>query len=185
MEIKDKNLFKWPIKTKPISYPWDRCWYCLFHRETGHNTSECIRLKEEIESIIQNGYLKEFVDRRRGTLPSTSKEKSLVKIQDPTREIRTISSGPVGGESSRKRKIQARQARVRLYDHTIYTATTNHKTPTLCFNALEAQVLHQPHNDALVITLVIANIRVHRILVDGGSSAYVLTLRTFDEMRIG
>lgn len=48
----------------------------------------------------------------------------------------------------------------------------------------EAQALHQPNNDALVITLIIGNVKIHWVLVDGGSSTDVLTLEVFNKMRL-
>ena len=45
--------------------------------------------------------------------------------------------------------------------------------------------LHLPHDDALVISVIIANFNVHRILVDNGSSAYILFIAIFDKIKIG
>lgn len=135
--------------------------------------------------LIQSRHLKEFVNRRSENFLSMSKRKAPAKDQDSPREICTISGGPVGGESGRIRRIQAWQAWIQVFDHTIYTTTLNQAIPTLSFDAGEAQVLHQSHNDALVITLIIAHVRVHHVLVDGGSSTDFLTLQAFDRMNIG
>ena len=42
----------------------------------------------------------------------------------------------------------------------------------------------RPYDDALVITLPIANCEVKRILIDNGSSANVLFLSTLKEMEL-
>lgn len=55
----------------------------------------------------------------------------------------------------------------------------------ISFSEEDAAQLHQPHNDALVVSLNIVNIKVHRVLVDGGSSANVLSLSVFNAMRLG
>ncbi|XP_077237244.1 uncharacterized protein LOC143878915 [Tasmannia lanceolata] len=45
--------------------------------------------------------------------------------------------------------------------------------------------LQVPHDDALVIRLIISNYDVGKILVDTGSSINVLHLGTFEEMKLG
>lgn len=64
---------------------------------------------------------------------------------------------------------------------------TNTVDPSLKIEFSENEVvnLHQPHNDALVIALTIANIKVHRILIDGGSSANILSLTAFNAKNLG
>ncbi|XP_022138036.1 uncharacterized protein LOC111009292 [Momordica charantia] len=53
------------------------------------------------------------------------------------------------------------------------------------FSKDEATHLLHPHNDALVITLKIANAKVHQILVDGGSSANIISLAAYKAMDLG
>ena len=45
---------------------------------------------------------------------------------------------------------------------------------SIAFTSDEARMIRRPHDDALVITLAIANCEVKRILVDNGSSTNVL-----------
>lgn len=53
------------------------------------------------------------------------------------------------------------------------------------FTEADAGPLHQPHNETLVVSLVIANIKVYWILVDGGSFVDVLSLHVFNAMKLG
>jgi hypothetical protein len=41
-----------------------------------------------------------------------------------------------------------------------------------------------PHDDALVVTLLISNYNVHKVLIDTGSSADILFMGTFEKMAI-
>ena len=42
-----------------------------------------------------------------------------------------------------------------------------------------------PHDDPLVIRAVVDNKTIHRVLVDNGSSAYIIFASAFDKMGIG
>ena len=54
----------------------------------------------------------------------------------------------------------------------------------IIFTYEDARRLHHPHDDAIVITLTIANYTTRRVLVDNGSSADILYYLTFQQMRI-
>ncbi|KAK9187790.1 hypothetical protein WN944_019189 [Citrus x changshan-huyou] len=49
----------------------------------------------------------------------------------------------------------------------------------------EARGIHQPHDDALVISIILANRKVYRVLIDNRSSADILYAAAFDKMKIG
>ena len=46
--------------------------------------------------------------------------------------------------------------------------------PTIVFIDKDAKRLHHPHDDAIVITLAIANYTTKRVSIDNGSSADIL-----------
>ena len=52
----------------------------------------------------------------------------------------------------------------------------------MVFTEDEAKTVHHPHNDSLVATILIANKKMDRVLVDSGSSADIMALEAFDEM---
>ena len=56
--------------------------------------------------------------------------------------------------------------------------------PTIIFTDEDARRLHHPHDNAIVITLAIKNYTTIRVLIDNGSSAYILYYPTFQPMRI-
>ncbi|KAL0416104.1 UNVERIFIED_CONTAM: hypothetical protein Slati_3442300 [Sesamum latifolium] len=55
--------------------------FCRFHNDYGHTTDECRHLKNEIERLIQNGYLQEYVywEKARGTGPYQKREGDKAK----------------------------------------------------------------------------------------------------------
>ena len=80
--------------------------FCLYHRDHGHDTEECIQLQDEIEELIRRGRLDRFIHRRpegRGARP-----RALPQPEPPRREeqlgdrppigtIDSITGGPQGG----------------------------------------------------------------------------------------
>ena len=54
----------------------------------------------------------------------------------------------------------------------------------ITFTEEEAERIHHPHDDAIVI-LLIADYTTRRVLVDNGSSADILYLPAFQQMRLG
>ena len=55
----------------------------------------------------------------------------------------------------------------------------------ITFTNNDLRGLHLPYDDALVISISIANLNMQRILVDNGSFADILFISTFDKMKIG
>ena len=51
--------------------------------------------------------------------------------------------------------------------------------PIVRFSEEDARHLHHPHNDALVITIWVADYNTHWVLVDNGSSADILYYLAF------
>ena len=61
---------------------------------------------------------------------------------------------------------------------------TRLNNPTIGFSEEDARRLHHSHDDALVISLSIADFNTQSVLVDNGSSADILYYPAFQQMRI-
>lgn len=57
--------------------------------------------------------------------------------------------------------------------------------PNLCFTVEDTQATHFSHNNALIITLDVANFTVQRLFVDNGCSVNILFWMALKVMRIG
>ena len=55
----------------------------------------------------------------------------------------------------------------------------------ITFTDEDVERIHHPHDDAIVITLLIADYTTRRVLVDNGSSADILYYLAFQQMRLG
>jgi hypothetical protein len=131
--------------------------------------------------------LQKYVNRPANTRPAkppAQREQTEHDRPGPIGEIRTIVGGPASeGTSRASRKAYARQIHnimvvqrppknVRLYDQII------------SFSEEDARGTHQPHDDTLVITINIAGFTTRRVMVDNGSSADILYLPAYQQMRL-
>lgn len=62
MEIKRNDYLRWldKLKTNQNKSDHDKC--CHFHRDYRHYIGKYKHLKEEIESLVQRGHLKKYVN---------------------------------------------------------------------------------------------------------------------------
>ncbi|KAL0428495.1 UNVERIFIED_CONTAM: hypothetical protein Slati_3024300 [Sesamum latifolium] len=207
--LQDSTLQHWRRDT-PQRPKSDK--FCCFHNDYGHTTEECRHLKNEIERLIQNGYLQEYVcwEKARGTGPYQKREgvkAKEIRASSPERSpkerarqasgrkgddnnvprkgvIRMITGDPSGGDSHRTRKSQIREAHdMSLKEVTEVEAMED--TPLIQFGRAERSGPRTSHNDALVIIVVFADYEVGRIFIDSGSSADILFGETYDKMQLG
>jgi hypothetical protein len=54
----------------------------------------------------------------------------------------------------------------------------------ITFSEDDARGIHQPHDDALVVTMIIAGFITRRVLIDNGSSADIIYLPAYQQMKI-
>ena len=99
MQIKNGPSLKWPKKMKGNPNKRNKNKYCRFHRDHGHNTDECNDLKQQIENLIRQEKLRNFLGR--GHMDEKLKGKVEKPSQPPLREIRVIVKGTSAGRSSK------------------------------------------------------------------------------------
>jgi hypothetical protein len=143
---------------------------------------DCMTLKEQIEALIRQGKLQKYVNCPENTRPPKlqgPKERTENPKPGTTEEIRTIMGGPaVGGISHASRKADVRQV------HNIFVVQRTAKNICLddqiiSFSEEDAKGIHQPHDDALVITMNIADFTTRRVMIDNSSSANILYLSAY------
>ncbi|XP_065003886.1 uncharacterized protein LOC135636193 [Musa acuminata AAA Group] len=143
----------------------NRSKYCRFHRDHGHDTEDCHDLQNQIEELIRRGYLGRYLKEPREATP-----RPRMPVE---RQVDVIIGGPAaGGGSSSARKSYARSS--------VEKRPRPELEPEISFGAEEGERSH--HDDALVISIQIANARVKRVMVDTGSSADVLYLDAFKRL---
>ena len=109
-------------------------------------------------------------------------EKLKGKMEESSRpplgEIRVIIGGTSTGQSSKSKKTYLKvMQNVQLSGQSPRTRGIDE--PTISFTNKKAEKIHYPHDDANFITLLIADYTTRRVLMDNGSSAYILYYPAF------
>ena len=102
MQIKDDSSLKWTEKMKGDPNKRNRNKYCHFHRDHRHDTDECFDLKQQIENLIRQEKLRNFLGRDHKDVKLRRKAKE--SSRPPLGEIRVIIGGNSTSQSSKLRK---------------------------------------------------------------------------------
>ena len=176
MQIKDDPSLKWPKKMKGDLNKLNKNKYYRFHRDHGHDTDKCYDLKQKIENLIRQGKFRNFLGQ------DHKDEKLKGKIKEPSRppvgEIRIIVGGTSVGQSSKSRKTYLKVVQnVQLSGRPLRTRGVDEQAIT--FTNEDAGKVHHPHDDAIVIILLIVDYTTRKVLIDNGSSANILYSLSF------
>ena len=105
----------------------------------------------------------------------------------PLGETMVIIGGTSTGQSSKSRKTYLKYLKmvqnVQLSGRSPRTSGAD--KPAITFKDEDARKIHHPYDDAIVITLLIADYTTRRVLMDNGSSADILYYPAFQQMRLG
>ncbi|XP_013729726.1 uncharacterized protein LOC106433442 [Brassica napus] len=169
---------KWPRKMKAPDSFWNPNRWYDFHHYHGHKTKDCVTLRIKVNELLKKGHLREFLsDKAKNLLNKETNNKTpeTAPASPPRQDrvIHVISSGSeVSDVSHTAAKKSTRNAKNGEED-----GRTKHLllgTDEISFIAKEHERVPAPYQDALVISLTVANYLVNRILVDNGSSSNIL-----------
>ncbi|XP_057775012.1 uncharacterized protein LOC130993990 [Salvia miltiorrhiza] len=183
---------------------------CEYHNAYGHYTRYCGHLKHQLEFLVRQGNLDQFI--AKGNVgqgqPPQGNDHRQVQGNDwdrrseencdqhrgavqgrapphpPRREVHMIFGKNGIPTSNRAKKQVVRAIRSGYYPKQVMEITGAAEEPVITFGSEDLRTLMYPHDDALVFTADIASCIVHRVFVDSGSAVNILYLECLQNMGI-
>jgi len=176
--------------------------YCRYHRNHGHITEECKAIQDKIEELVCASHFCRFVrkdghpsrrppcDSHHDKCPNqpTNHEpqpaRTDVTPADPPLRgtINTIYGGfASGGSTSSARKKHLRH--IQSINHITHSHHRRHMLP-ITFTDDDFQGLDHQQDNCMVITVEIENYAVKKVLVDQGSSVFILYWATYQKLQL-
>ncbi|RDX66755.1 hypothetical protein CR513_54442, partial [Mucuna pruriens] len=177
--------------------------WCDFHRVSGHSTEDCWTLGAQLEGLIQQGRLGHYVARTgRGKTgpseePSRRQTKRASRRSDRSRSPRsapTLYRGTIsaisGGEMSydyqnngmRRDVCQLFEAQDVLTGANLTPLGRRRSGPSITFQDKDMGWRMANRDEPMVISVVAADFKIERVLIDQGSSANILYGSTYRQI---
>ncbi|XP_026458868.1 uncharacterized protein LOC113359456 [Papaver somniferum] len=193
-----EEIFKEVEKISDIIYPAsrgiqfeetkDHPEYCHYHQYRDHFIINCQEVKDIVQHLIRDGYLRQFVRHPAQTTTAPDVPVHQVRIDRSTQFVNTISHSATQAYNLNPGIM----SRIHKRDHTgkeIFSVAKALPMETrmlrpIFFLAQDVPINDQAHSDHLVITLLVEEWEVRRILVDSGSLVAVLFYDAFKRMEL-
>ncbi|RDX73895.1 hypothetical protein CR513_46428, partial [Mucuna pruriens] len=154
-EICHTRLLKFPQEPEGKVLGRHKSEWCDFHRTHGHSTEACWTLRTQIEQLVQDGRLNRFIHKQIPENPRRGAEDDSRNQRKSSRDNEGANITPLG----RRRSV-----------------------PVVTFDDRDLKLGPPMQDEPMVISVVAAEYKVERVLVDQGSSANILYWSTFRKM---
>ncbi|XP_074351820.1 uncharacterized protein LOC141690967 [Apium graveolens] len=164
----------------------DNLKYCAYHEATRHDMADCRQLKDEIETLIHQRKLTEWVVREvrkhmteYHAVPSLRPEEKE-RVSQANNIYIILGGSHIDRDSQKAMDMYAREVKDNPLINVNHLSLRppglfKREVDDIVFRETDVKWVHYPHTDALVIKMEIGMTNIHRVLVDIGSSANVLT----------
>jgi len=169
---------KMVVKTDRKLGPNKNAW-CEFHQAFGHPIRNCLALGHQLDELVKNEFLKDYLVESQGAQNLTAPGKDQGHEMLVHGEIHTISGGFSGGGcTASQRKKYARAVM------SVKAQEASGPGVDLVFTKADLRDVVPHDNDPMLISVVIAGRKVHRVLVDQGSLIDVMFWSTFNKLQL-
>ncbi|GMN50964.1 hypothetical protein TIFTF001_020125 [Ficus carica] len=173
--------------------------YSNFHKDVRHEMKDCIQLHDQIELLVRDSHLREFVEKIITPAGATNRTaptpypnpgpSNRATVSEPEYIVHTIFGRTAPGDIASSRRSYVREAKrhmrgeyMNIAEH-IAKIYRQDSTP-ITFTDDEAYRLLHPHNDSLIGEIRVADNVIRRVLIDNGSSADILFMDALARLKI-
>jgi len=156
-------------KTNKVLGPHKDAW-CEFHQAFGHSITNCLAMGYQLDELVKSGFLKDYLVGSSGAAALAAPVEDQAHEMPIHGEVHTISGGFSGGgctASQRKRYVRSMNSMAEQ-------GADDSLDIDLAFTRADLHDVVPHDNDSVVILVVTAGRKVHRVLVDQGSSADIM-----------
>jgi len=155
-----------PMKTDKVLGPHKQSW-CEFHEAFEYHINNCLALGYQLDELVKNGFLKDYLTGSTTTTATVTPEEGQAHEMPTHGEVHTISGGFSGGGPT----VSQRKKYVRSVSSVAEEFSDDPWESDLVFTRANLRDVVPHDNDPVVISIVTAGRKVHRVLIDQGSSA--------------
>ncbi|XP_068497460.1 uncharacterized protein [Phaseolus vulgaris] len=174
-----RDRLRVPTNTDKVLGPHKDAW-CEFHQAFGHHITNCLALGHQLDELVKSGFLKDYLVGPSAAAALAVLEEDQAHEMPIHGEVHTIFGGFSGGgciASQRKRYV-------RSVNSVVEQEADDSLDIDLAFTKADLRDVVPHNNDPVVISVVTAGRKVHRVLVDQGSSANVMFWSTFNKLQL-
>ncbi|XP_059670857.1 uncharacterized protein LOC132316394 [Cornus florida] len=175
MKFTAPQLMKQPLEQR------DKSKHCAYHRDYRHSTNDCRSLRRQVENMIARGELVDYLMTKEYVKPREVNPRKVERTQ--VKVIHAIYGRSEDDQESeviyRSRLRVAHKLRKISSVHAITSGSIS-----IGFGDGDLSRVQLPHEDPLVISLLVANCIIKRVLIDSGSNANIITKIVFEQLEI-
>ncbi|XP_068475012.1 uncharacterized protein [Phaseolus vulgaris] len=168
-----------PVKSDKVLGPHKESW-CEFHEAFGHHINNCLLLGYQLDELVKNGFLKDYLAGSTTTMATATPEEGQAHEILTHGEVHTISGSFSGGgptASQRKKYVRSVSSVAEEFSDDLWESD-------LVFTRADLRDDIPHDNDLVVISIVTVGRKVYRVLVDQGSSVDVMFWSTFNKLHL-
>ncbi|XP_059670942.1 uncharacterized protein LOC132316486 [Cornus florida] len=169
---------------QPIKQPLeqrDKSKHCAYHRDYGHSTNDCRSFRRQVENMIARGELADYLMTKEYAKPREVYPRKVEGTQ-----LKVIHA--IHGRSEDDQESDGVYGfRLRAAHKLRKISSVNviaSGSISIRFEDGDLSKVQLPYEDPLVISLLVANCMIKRVLIDPGSSANIIIKTVFEQLKI-